>query len=468
MDCPCKNPMTPDDTIAALATPPGEGGIGIIRISGPEAFSIALTLFRSASGKPRANLPSHRVFYGFIIDPDTSETVDEVLIVPMKAPKSYTREDVVEISCHGGMAPLRRVFGLALRHGARAAEPGEFTQRAFLNGRIDLTQAEAVLDVINSRTELALKSAIGQLRGGLSQQISALRERLRYLLAMVEASLDFPEEDIEVSSAESLKETAADIISELRQLLDSYEEGRVLREGVSTAIVGRPNVGKSSLLNALLREERAIVTDIPGTTRDTLEETADIHGLPIRIIDTAGIRETHDVVEQEGVRRSLMALEKADLALVVLDSTQPLHPGDMEILERVRGSRAIVVLNKMDCGPVLSAEEVSPLCGDKPAIHLSATTGDGLDALKLEMVRRVFGGTGPRESGVLTRARHKDALEKALDALAAFIRSLETGMSGEFLAVDLRSALDAVGEISGDTTPDDILDIIFREFCIGK
>lgn len=460
--------MTPDDTIAALATPPGEGGIGIIRISGPEAFPIAIRLFRPPSGHARADLPSHRVLYGFIVDPDTSETADEVLLIPMKAPKSYTREDVVEISCHGGMAPLRQVFGLVLRHGARAAEPGEFTQRAFLNGRIDLTQAEAVLDVINSRTELALHSAMDHLRGGLAREVGGLQDRLRRLLAMVEASVDFPEEDIELLSADTMRTEASSVFSEVVRLLGTYEEGRVLREGVSTAIVGRPNVGKSSLLNALLKEERAIVTDIPGTTRDTLEETVDIGGLPIRIIDTAGIRETHDLVEQEGVRRSLQALERADLALVVIDASQPLHRGDKEILDRACEGRAVVVLNKTDLGRHVDEKGIDRVCSDRPVVAISAKTGAGLEQLREEIVRQVFSGGKPRDAVFITRARHRESLQKAGDALRQFLESLSAGMSGEFLAVDLQAVLDAVGEISGETTPDDILDIIFREFCIGK
>lgn len=460
--------MFPDDTIAALATPPGEGGIGIIRISGPDAFPVALHLFRSSTGHSRSDIPSHQVLYGFIVDPATSETVDEVLLIPMKAPRSYTRQDVVEISCHGGMAPLRQVFALLLRHGVRPAEPGEFTQRAFLNGRIDLTRAEAVLDVINSRTELALQSAMGQLRGGLAGRIESLQKRLRHLLAMVEASVDFPEEDIEISSAETMKTEASALLADLGRLVETYEEGRILREGVSTAIVGRPNVGKSSLLNALLKEERAIVTDIPGTTRDTLEETANIMGLPVRIIDTAGIRETHDVVEKEGVRRSLMALEQADLALVVLDGSQPLHLGDKEILDQVRQRRAVIALNKIDLGPLLEVDTIAAFSGDKPVVLISATTGEGLDVLRHELVRQVTGGARLRETAIISRARHKDALEKAREALGRFLESVEKGMSGEFLAVDLQDALEAVGEISGETTPDDILDIIFREFCIGK
>ncbi|HEY6011093.1 MAG TPA: tRNA uridine-5-carboxymethylaminomethyl(34) synthesis GTPase MnmE, partial [Nitrospirota bacterium] len=328
--------MSSQDTICAVSTPPGEGGIGIIRVSGSDALAISSRVFRPQRDMDVLSAASHSLYYGHVVDPGTSEVVDEVLVTIMRAPASYTREDVVEINCHGGMLPLWRTMKLLLGAGARQAEPGEFTKRAFLNGRIDLAQAEAVMDVISARTEMSHRAANEQLLGGLSSEIAALRERVVSLTALVEAGIDFPEEDIETGSERSLEREVSDVIGEIEDILASHSSGRILRDGFATAIVGRPNVGKSSLLNALLKQNRAIVTEVPGTTRDVLEEYLNIEGVPIKILDTAGIRHSHDTVEQEGVRRSLEKIVSADIVLVVLDGSQPLTAEDKRVLDEVR------------------------------------------------------------------------------------------------------------------------------------
>ncbi|MCG2814089.1 MAG: tRNA uridine-5-carboxymethylaminomethyl(34) synthesis GTPase MnmE, partial [Thermodesulfovibrionales bacterium] len=337
-----------DDTIAAISTPPGEGGIGIVRLTGKDAIKIADRLFHSSKGKTLFDSASHRIIHGFIKDSSTGETVDEVLVSVMRSPNTYTREDIVEINCHGGMSPLREALELAVKHGARLAEPGEFTKRAFLNGRIDLSEAEAVLDLIRAKTDESRRIALEQLRGRLSEKILNLREQLTKICVFIEACIDFPEEEIELASRKEIVESAETILKELASLLKSYDEGRFFREGLAAAIVGRPNVGKSSLLNALLQKDRAIVTDTPGTTRDTIEEYLNINGLPLRIIDTAGIRESHDMAEKEGVRRSIRAMEVADLVMAVIDGSEPLKDEDIEVLGKTKGKNTIIVINKSD------------------------------------------------------------------------------------------------------------------------
>ena len=340
--------MHSDDTIAAISTPIGRGGIGIVRLSGRDALKIADRIFISPKKKKISATPSHRIVYGHITEPSTGEIIDEVMVSIMKAPRTYTREDIVEINCHGGALPLRRVLELVIKNGARPAGPGEFTQRAFLNGRLDLAQAEAVLDVINAMTVQGQKAAVEQLRGGLSDKITAAREQLIELTAFVEAYIDFPDEDIESLSAKEMKERALQIRDSLRELIESSEYGVILREGLKVAITGRPNVGKSSLLNALLEHDRAIVTEIPGTTRDVIEDYLNIGGLPIRIMDTAGIRNVEDLAEKEGVRRSLMAMEEADMVLLILDGSSELHETDIELIGKSKTENTIFVINKSD------------------------------------------------------------------------------------------------------------------------
>ncbi len=458
--------ITLDDTIVAISTPLGYSGIGIVRLSGRDAIKIAEIVFSSPKGRKLGKTPTHRIVYGHILDPENQEVIDEVLVSVMKSPNTYTREDVVEINCHGGPLPLRRTLEIILKQGARLAEPGEFTMRAFLNGRIDLAQSEAVLDIINSLTEQSQKVAVEQLKGGLSKRVSEIRERLIELTAIVEASIDFPEEEIEPPDQKDLRERAEDIQLEIAELIKSSRYGLILREGLKTAIIGKPNVGKSSLLNALLQQDRAIVTDVPGTTRDIIEEYLNIKGLPVRIMDTAGIRNPGDIAEREGVERSLRAMQKADLVLLVLDGSEELHQTDLRLIDESRTRETILVVNKIDLPSRISMDRL-PL--DKPVVRLSALTGEGIETLKDEIVDLLTKETRRDSAGhpLVTNERHLTALKKANDAIDSFINGINI-LSPELLALELRDALDAIGDIIGITTPDDILNKIFSEFCIGK
>lgn len=470
-----------DDTIAAIATPLGTGGIGTIRLSGPAALPILRAIFVRASGRAlpaRRPPPAYRLLYGYVHDPATGERVDEVLAAYMPAPHSYTREDVVEIDSHGGPAPLQRILGLALRAGARPAEPGEFTLRAFLRGRIDLAQAEAVLDVINARTQAGLRAAVDQLGGRLSARVRDLRARLLRVLAHLEAEIDFPEDDVPPAAVTPF---LTPLLAEIRALAAEAESGMLIRQGVRTALIGRPNAGKSSLLNALLRADRAIVTPIPGTTRDTLEETASIGGLPFVLVDTAGLTETVDLVEQLGVERSRAAAERADLVLLVIDRAQPLSDPDQAALGTVLAGagdpppsggireRLLVVLNKSDLPAAVTPEDVVRLVPGVPVVAASAQTVGGIAALETAMAARVLGGRAPSsEAPLVTNVRHRDALLAAADHLAAAATAAGGGTPAAFVAVDIHAALNALGAITGETVGEDLLDMIFREFCIGK
>lgn len=450
--------MPDRDTISAISTPPGEAGIGIVRISGPDAVKIAEKLFISPKNSV---MKSHAVIYGFIKDPESGQRVDEVLLTVMRAPHTYTKEDVIEINCHGGLLPLRRVLELTLKEGARLAVPGEFTKRAFLNGRIDLSQAEAALDLIRAKTEESERIALEQLTGGLSEKINALREKTLSVCAHIEAYIDFPEEEIEPASISEIKKDITDTIDDISALSASYNEGRFFREGLKVAIAGRPNVGKSSLLNALLQRDRAIVTEMPGTTRDVIEEYLNIEGLPLRIMDTAGIRQAHDMAEEEGVKRSLQAVKDADLVLGILDSSMPLKDGDMKLIETLRGKNSILVLNKTDL-----PEAMIELPHDMPSVRVSAKTGEGLEALK-EAIFNSCLRKGRTEGVMVTNLRHKTALDASETALKAALNAIETRPL-EITAMELREALDRLGEIVGAVTTEDILNRIFSEFCIGK
>ncbi len=454
--------MQEQDTICAVSTPPGEGGIGIIRVSGARAFAVVSGVFRPRNTKELASEKTHTMHYGHVVDPQTGETVDEVLVSLMRAPATYTREDVVEINCHGGMVPLRRIMELLITAGARHAEPGEFTKRAFLNGRIDLVQAEAVMDIIHSKTKLSHQAANALLLGGLSSEIAAMRSRLVSLIASVEARIDFPEEEME--TADSLADDVGLILQEIDGLLAGCSYGRILREGFAAAIVGRPNVGKSSLLNALLKQDRAIVTEIPGTTRDVLEEYLNISGIPLRILDTAGIRHSHDLVEREGVRRTLAAIESADIVLVVLDGSLALTAEDLRVLDEVAGKTSIVIINKADL-----ERRLEKIASTEIQVTLSCRTGAGLEDLKRAIsgvIQR--GGIASREHLWAVNQRHKSALEQAKTGLENALASVRSGLSPEFTALDLRDALDSIGLIIGATYTEDILERIFNEFCIGK
>lgn len=456
--------MSDQDTICAVSTPAGSGGIGIIRMSGGDAVAIAARIFLPGKDRDLRQVSSHTIHYGRIVDPRDGSAVDEVLVTIMRKPATYTREDVVEINCHGGPAPMRKVLDLLVRSGARHAGPGEFTRRAFVNGRIDLAQAEAVMDIIRARTEAGNRAAQEQLGGGLSREIEALRQALIGLLAAVEASVDFPEEDIETPAETSLAQGIREMADKVRGILQGAAFGKILREGVAAAIVGRPNVGKSSLLNALLRENRAIVNDLPGTTRDSIEESISINGIAVRIIDTAGIRETHDMVEQEGVRRSMQALEQADLVLVVLDAAEPIHDGDQRVMQELAGRKAIAVINKSD-----RPRKLEKIHWPELQIEVSCREASGLDELRNAISAMVLeGAAAGRDHAWLVNERHADALKNGLASLEKALESAERKESPEFIALDLRDALESIGLIVGATYTEDILERVFRDFCIGK
>jgi tRNA modification GTPase len=464
-----------DDTIAAIATPPGEGGLGVVRLSGPEALMIGRRIFRPIRPGP---LRPYRLRFGHVVDAD-GVVVDEALCAFMRAPRSFTREDVLEISCHGGPLPVQLTLGLALAAGARLARPGEFTLRAFLNGRIDLTQAEATLDVIRAQTEAGLALAQAQLGGWLAREVRAARAELLECLAYLTALVDFPEDEV---PAQDIGPQLRAGLTDAERLLAGAAQGIVYRQGARVALVGRPNVGKSSLLNALLRVERAIVTPIPGTTRDTLEETANLAGIPVVLIDTAGIRESADQVEQLGVERSRQALAGADLALLVLDAGETLGPEDLVIAELTRGRPTIVVWNKVDGRIPLTPQPPLPQGErgsrtqadlDLPAlasVETSAMTGAGIDGLVQAIADALLGGApvAAGEAHLVSSPRHRDALGRAALHLRAVLASWEQGLPADLLAGDLTVALNALGEITGETVGDDLLDIVFARFCIGK
>ena len=455
--------MSGQDTICGVSTAPGEGGIGIIRVSGSDALPVASRVFRPRKETAAGLEQSHTLRYGHVVDPATGERVDEALVAVMRAPASYTREDVVEIHCHGGMVPLWRTMGLLIAAGARQAEPGEFTKRAFLNGRIDLAQAEAVMDVIRAKTVLAHRAANEQLLGGLSAEITSLRDRLVSIVAGVEAEIDFPE-DVGNADAKHLGEEVRRVLDGVGLLLADASFGRILRDGYATAIVGRPNVGKSSLLNALLRQDRAIVTEVPGTTRDVLEEYLNVSGVPLRILDTAGIRHSHDVVEQEGVRRSLAAIESADIVLLVLDGSQPLTPEDRRVLDETKGKPVVAIINKSDL-----PRGLEKLDRPEMRVAVSCRTGEGLPDLRASVADLVKkGAIASREHAWAVNRRHRTALEQAKKSLQSALETIGSGLSPEFVAVDLRGALDSLGLIIGATYTEDILERIFNDFCIGK
>ncbi|MBN2507538.1 MAG: tRNA uridine-5-carboxymethylaminomethyl(34) synthesis GTPase MnmE [Verrucomicrobia bacterium] len=454
-----------NDTIAAISTPLGEGGLAVVRLSGPHALAVADRCFRpsgAASVKPTA-AASHTIHYGHVVR--EGRVVDEVLLAVMRAPRTFTREDVAEISCHGGVLLAKLVLDTVLASGARPAEPGEFTRRAFLNGRIDLAQAEAVADLIRSRTELAAAAAREQLAGTLSRRIHRLRDDLLRALAHVEAHIDFPDEDIAPDTQAQLAGRLERAAVFMDDLLRTAGEGQVLRQGVRAAIAGQPNVGKSSLLNQLLGHERAIVSIIPGTTRDTIEETANIRGLPVRLVDTAGLRDAGDVLEVEGMRRSREILARADLILHVLDASAPLGPADARWLREFDARRRIVVRNKIDLGCRLQL----PAGIASPVADVSCLTGTGIDALKSAIQETIWSGAITAEMlQVAINARHEDALRRARDAVARTQAALGAGHTPELVALDLRLAVQAAGEVVGQTTTDDLLDAIFSQFCIGK
>jgi tRNA modification GTPase len=470
-----------EDTICAIATPAGEGGIGIIRLSGSQALLVASRIVRLRCGRPLSSISSHTLYLADLVIPSSenqtearrahthqsvSNLLDEALVVYMKAPRSFTAEDVVEIQSHGGSLVLGMVCKVCVESGARMAEPGEFTKRAFLNGRLDLSQAEAVLDTIRATSSVGLNIAQRHLRGDLAREVEQARTSLLGVLAHVEAGIDFVDEDISFLQRDELVRIVTDARAVIQKLEATAQEGRILREGAHVAILGRPNVGKSSVLNRLLREERAIVTAIPGTTRDVIEESIDLDGLTIRLMDTAGVRDTDDIVEQEGIKRTRIAQDEADLLLIVLDRSVPLTGDDRKLLSMVEDRKHMVLLNKAD---LTDAVESDIALAGHASYSISAKTGVGVEMVKSALRAQLLSGSiEAAESIVVTNVRHRDALRRAGDSLGQALESVQHGMAGELVSIDVRAAADALGEITGAITTDEILGRIFSEFCIGK
>ena len=456
-----------DDTIAAIATAPGEGGIGIIRISGADSISIASSIFKPFYKENLLDYPNRSLVYGNIVDSD--RVIDEVLIARMEGPNSYTAEDVVEINCHGGFISVKKILELVLKKGARLADPGEFTKRAFLNGRIDLSQAEAVIDIINAKTDQSHDIAQTQLEGALSQKVRSPRNMITEVLAQVEVAIDYPEEDIEFITYKELTDKTSQIQKEVVKMYETSDTGKILREGLKTAILGKPNVGKSSLMNWILGENRAIVTEIAGTTRDVIEEFVNIKGIPLKIVDTAGIRETDDIVEKIGVEKSRDHMKSSDLVLVVLDSSRELEEDDLEILDAISPQKTLVLINKIDLESRLDMDKVKEYIAEENIIHISAMENKGLESIHDKIEAMVYEGRVSNKGDVMiTNTRHKDAIYKAMNSINDAIKGLEDHMSYDFIGVDLKDAWDSLGFINGDTVTEDLLDTIFKNFCIGK
>jgi len=458
-----------DDTIAAIATASGEAGIGIIRLSGEKSIDIIDKIFKSHQGKRLEEYPTRRLTYGYIFDPETVQKIDEVLVVYMKAPYTYTKEDLIEINCHGGMIPVKRILELVLKNGARMAEGGEFTKRAFLNGRIDLAQAEAVMDLISAKTEKGFDVALEQLEGTLSKEIKKIRDNILELLAHIEVSIDFSEDDVDEVTLDILLEKSLEIQAQMKHMLETADTGKIIREGLNTVIVGKPNVGKSSLLNALLKESRAIVTDIPGTTRDIIEEQVNIRGILLRLMDTAGIRETVDVVEKIGVERTKAFFNTAELVIFVLDASRELTSEDMGIMSLLEDKKVLVIVNKTDLPIKLDLEKVEAMLKNKSLIKVSLIENIGLEQIEDAIVDMVFKGEVKRKDQVMvTNVRHKNSLEKALHSLSDGIKAIKQRLPLDFIEVDYKNAWEYLGEITGDTVGEDLIDHIFSNFCIGK
>lgn len=453
------------DTIAAISTPRGEGGIGIVRISGNNALDILEKIFKPKSGKAIKGLRNYSINYGHIFDGKT--LVDEVLVSIMKAPNTYTREDIVEINCHGGFVITEKVLEVVLKNGARIAEIGEFTRRAFLNGRIDLTQAEAVIDLIHGKTEKSVSLSLNQLRGDLKEQIEHLKKLVLDVAAHINVVLDYPEEGIDDPLPEHLVENLQEVLDTTDRLIRSYDKGKMIKEGIKTAIVGKPNVGKSSILNSVLKEERAIVTHIAGTTRDVIEEVVNLKGIPLVLVDTAGIRKTDDLVENIGVEKSKKLIESADLILFVVDGSRPLDEEDMKIHEAIKAEKVIGILNKID---IKEDIDLSPLTKISKWLEISAIKNQGIDEMEEEIYRHIIDENIEDSSQkiTITNVRHKSALEKTKQSIENIFETIESGLPMDLMAVDIKGALDSLSEVTGEISSEDLLDHIFSNFCVGK
>ncbi|WP_341514762.1 tRNA uridine-5-carboxymethylaminomethyl(34) synthesis GTPase MnmE [Staphylococcus aureus] len=456
------------DTITSISTPMGEGAIGIVRLSGPQAVEIADKLYK---GKHLLNdVPSHTINYGHIIDPESKEVVEEVMVSVLRAPKTFTREDIIEINCHGGILTINRVLELTMTYGARMAEPGEFTKRAFLNGRIDLSQAEAVMDFIRSKTDRASKVAMNQIEGRLSDLIKKQRQSILEILAQVEVNIDYPEyDDVEDATTEFLLEQSKEIKQEINRLLDTGAQGKIMREGLSTVIVGKPNVGKSSMLNNLIQDNKAIVTEVAGTTRDVLEEYVNVRGVPLRLVDTAGIRETEDIVEKIGVERSRKALSQADLILFVLNNNEALTQEDYTLYEVVKNEDVIVIVNKMDLEQNIDINEVKDMIGDTPLIQTSMLKQEGIDEIEIQIRDLFFGGeVQNQDMTYVSNSRHISLLKQARQTIQDAIDAAESGVPMDMVQIDLTRTWEILGEIIGETASDELIDQLFSQFCLGK
>ncbi|WP_346880497.1 MULTISPECIES: tRNA uridine-5-carboxymethylaminomethyl(34) synthesis GTPase MnmE [unclassified Clostridium] len=454
------------DTIGAISTSIGEGGIAIVRISGDKAKDVVEKIFQAKNGQSIKDMKSYTMKYGYIID-ENNNHIDEVIVSFMKGPRSFTAEDTIEINCHGGVVATNKVLEQVIKQGVRIAEPGEFTKRAFLNGRIDLSQAEAVIDIINAKTDLSMKSALMQSEGLISKEIRVLREKLLSTIAHIEATVDYPEDDLEEVTSEMAIRDLDIIKKEIKEFIETAEEGKILREGLSTVIVGKPNVGKSSLLNALTKENRAIVTDIPGTTRDVIEEYINISGIPIKIIDTAGIRETDDVVEKIGVERSRAKINDADLIILILDSSNELTEEDKEIINHISNKKYMILLNKSDLNSKITQKDLENInCTN--IYSISAKTGEGIDEVRTAIKDMFFKGEISTNNVIITNTRHKEALLRAYECIESAINTLNYTFAIDLASIDIRNAWTFLGEITGDSLEENIIDKIFKDFCLGK
>ena len=454
------------DTIGAISTSIGEGGIAIVRISGDKAKDVVEKIFQAKNGQSIKDMKSYTMKYGYIID-ENNNHIDEVIVSFMKGPRSFTAEDTIEINCHGGVVATNKVLEQIIKQGVRLAEPGEFTKRAFLNGRIDLSQAEAVIDIINAKTDLSMKSALMQSEGLISKEIRGLREKLLSTIAHIEATVDYPEDDLEEVTSEMAIRDLDIIRKEIKGFIETAEEGKILREGLSTVIVGKPNVGKSSLLNALTKENRAIVTDIPGTTRDVIEEYINISGIPIKIIDTAGIRETDDVVEKIGVERSRAKINDADLIILILDSSNELTEEDKEIINHISNKKYMILLNKSDLNSKITQKDLENInCTN--IYSISAKTGEGIDEVRTAIKDMFFKGEISTNNVIITNTRHKEALLRAYECIESAINTLNYTFAIDLASIDIRNAWTFLGEITGDSLEENIIDKIFKDFCLGK